>query len=687
MTGRFGVRAAVLTAFLALAVALLSAQSASAAVTLPEKFEDQTVWSGLNKPMIVRFAPDGEVFVGEKSGQILVYESIDDKTPELFANLAKPIYDFEDHGLIGMAIDPLWSLGQRYVYVLYTYNHKLADKGTQVPLVTDPRAEALAWPEYEGPLGSYEDDKCPEGEEAKEHKIPKEELGCEVSGLLVKLKVDPAGNHAEPSAATPHEEVLLEGWCQQATTHSIGDLGFGPEGDLYVSGGEGAMYSEADYGQFGNPCEDPVEYESPGVVRRLTALGGSLRSQSVLREHNPPYNYPTLLSGSVLRINPNTGEGVPGNPFYSSTEKNAKRIVAFGFRQPWRFTIDQRLGELYVSNVGNGSYEEIERLTLGSSTPYNGGWPCYEGSENGKPARNYTYAGEYPPGTPDPSIQYCIDQYEAEEHGDQQTETPFYAYHHNGPAVPGDRCYHGSRLATDVSGNAFNEGANYARAYHDAFFFSDAIRGCIYVMQSGPDGKPDPATATTFLSDAEPYSFPAVDMEQGPEGNIFYVELYGAGGGSVHRIVYTGTSELEEIEKEEQEQREKEERERREREEKERKEKESTPEPPKSGPGPSAPSTYKPPQIQKRPAKASTKSVAKFVFSGEAGVRFRCKLDGKKFSSCRSPRTYKHLKPGKHSFRVYAVDAGGARLSKNRVFGWRIVQQHHQQAAGHSRTH
>ncbi|MBS1679514.1 MAG: PQQ-dependent sugar dehydrogenase [Actinobacteria bacterium] len=670
---RLYARAAALAAVLAAAVALIAAPGASAAVTLPEKFEDQTVWSGLSDPMLVKFAPDGEVFVGEKGGRILVYENVNDPTPALFADLAKPVYDYEDHGLIGLAIDPLFDLGRPYVYALYTFNHKLADPGAQEPQGFEPRTQTPAWPSAEP---NFEHDKCENSEKAKEeHKI--ENPGCEVSGVLVKLKADPAGTHAEPSAAEPEEDVLLEGWCQQATTHSIGDLGFGPEGDLYVSGGEGAMYSEADYGQFGNPCEDPVQYEEyePGKfqVERLTALGGSLRSQSVLRDHLLP-DHPTLLSGAILRINPDTGEGVPGNPYYASGEKNAQRIVGFGFRQPWRFSIDNRLGELYVSNVGNGSYEEIERLTLGSSTPYNGGWPCYEGSENGKPAKNYAYAGESA-GQPYPSIQYCIDQYAAEEGGNPETETPFYAYPHNGPAVPGDRCYHGAPLATDVSGNVFNEGTAYAKSYRHAFFFSDAIRGCIYVMQSGADGKPEPATATTFLSDTEPYVFPAVDMEQGPEGNVFYVQLSGPGGqGSVHRIVYTGTSEGDEIEQGEKEQRERKEREereareRKEREEREQREKGSNPEPPKP-----PVTTYNPPQIKQRPSKSTTKRVAKFVFGGTGETRFRCKLDGKGFTSCKSPKTYKHLKPGKHSFRVYVADAGGKRLSANRVFTWKIV--------------
>ena len=88
---------------------------------------------------------------------------------------------------------------------------------------------------------------------------------------------------------------------------------------------------------------------------------------------------------------------------------------------------------------------------------------------------------------------------------------------------------------------------------------------------------------------------------------------------------------------------------------------------------PTPPPTYAPPQIKKRPGKTTTQLSAKFVFAGQGETKFRCKLDGKGFSSCRSPRTYKHLKVGKHSFRVYAVDPAGNRLSSNRVFTWNIV--------------
>jgi hypothetical protein len=73
------------------------------------------------------------------------------------------------------------------------------------------------------------------------------------------------------------------------------------------------------------------------------------------------------------------------------------------------------------------------------------------------------------------------------------------------------------------------------------------------------------------------------------------------------------------------------------------------------------PDTTKPKvTIKKAPKARSTATTAKFKFvSNEAGSTFKCKLDKKSFASCRSPRTYKKLKPGKHVFKVKATDAAG----------------------------
>jgi hypothetical protein len=64
--------------------------------------------------------------------------------------------------------------------------------------------------------------------------------------------------------------------------------------------------------------------------------------------------------------------------------------------------------------------------------------------------------------------------------------------------------------------------------------------------------------------------------------------------------------------------------------------------------------------IKKGPKAKSTATTAKFVFSSnEAGSKFKCKLDNKAFANCKSPKTYKKLKPGKHVFKVKATDAAG----------------------------
>ena len=86
-----------------------------------------------------------------------------------------------------------------------------------------------------------------------------------------------------------------------------------------------------------------------------------------------------------------------------------------------------------------------------------------------------------------------------------------------------------------------------------------------------------------------------------------------------------------------------------------------TPVNPTPAPAPPAPDIKKPKvTIKKAPKARSKATTAKFKFvSNEAGSKFKCKLDKKAFAKCRSPKTYKKLKPGKHVFKVKATDAAG----------------------------
>lgn len=478
----------LLPLFAALSALLALSPLAAADPTLPPGFQDEVAISNIQQPTAFRFAPDGRVFVATKPGQIYVYETIEDTTPELFADLRTDVYDTGDRGLLGLALDPKFDEGRPYVYALYTYDHILGDP--------EPPPK---WgePEKTG-------DPCPDlnGGDA-----------CLVSGRLVRLTAE--ANHAAPSAKGPAQKQLAEGWCQQFSSHSIGDLQFGPEGDLYVSGGDGASFTSADYGQLGtepNPCGDPP---SPAgtELKPPSAEGGSLRAQNL---HN--------LSGKILRVDPETGAGLAGNPLGGSADENTRRIIAMGFRNPFRFTLDPTTGELYADNVGSSEIEEIDRFQAPPPTVFNSGWPCYEGPEH---QFQFKVLG----------LTVCENLYQAEAAGEPKTAEPFFYYSHGSSVVEGDECPRENGSA--LGGISFYEGSQFPAAYKGALFFTDAVRGCVYVMFPGEDGRPDPETTVRFMRENQIY--PAVDIEEGPGGYLYYADLFGneeGGNGSIHKISY-----------------------------------------------------------------------------------------------------------------------------------------------------
>ncbi|MDX6625653.1 MAG: hypothetical protein QOE56_642 [Solirubrobacterales bacterium] len=448
---------------------------------LPSGFRDTIAIEGLSAPTSVRFTPAGQVFVALKTGRILLFSSVEDETPTVFADLRKAVYDSGDRGLLGLEVDPDFP-ARPYVYALYSFDHVLGE---------DPPGAFPHWgkgPEYEG-------DACPlpEGADAD---------ACPISGRLVRLTYE-----NEKAVA---EKVLVEGWCQQFSSHSVGALGFGPEGALFASGGEGASFTVSDYGQFGwphkNQCGDPPGGEA---LAPPSAEGGSLRSQDLLTPADP-----TGLSGSLIRIDPDSGEGFPGNPLASSLDANARRIVAFGFRNPFRFAIEPESNEVYVANVGQGSFEEIDRFPILAAAPYNSGWPCYEG-----PLPNPNFEGL--------GLSLCDGLYATPE----STAQPFLYYPHSGPVSPKDEC--SGENGSAITGTTFYRGGAFPPEYEGALFFADSVRGCIYVIVPG-DGGIDPAAVRPFLSEGAPYA--GADIRVGPEGDLYYLSLYG--DESLHRISY-----------------------------------------------------------------------------------------------------------------------------------------------------
>jgi glucose/arabinose dehydrogenase len=101
-----------------------------------------------------------------------------------------------------------------------------------------------------------------------------------------------------------------------------------------------------------------------------------LRSQSVRRTDGP-----ATLDGAILRINPDTGQGLPDNPLRHRLTRTPAASSPTVLRNPFRFTQRPGTDELWIGDVGWSTWEEINRLTAptGSATR-NFGWPCYEGA-------------------------------------------------------------------------------------------------------------------------------------------------------------------------------------------------------------------------------------------------------------------------------------------------------------------
>ena len=462
----------------------LSLPAPAGAVTLPAGFQESTAFSGLDQPMAMEFAADGRVFVAEKSGRIKVFDNLADTTPTLFADLRTQVQDYWDRGVEGMVLDPAFP-SRPYVYVYYV--HDAAIGGT-----------APRW-----------GDTCPDPPGGTGD-------GCVVSARVSKLT-------ASGNVMTGSEQVLVEDWCMQYPSHAGGGMDFGADGYLYVTGGEGAAWHFNDYGQDGNPvnpCGDPPG--GPGsVLTPPTAEGGRLRAQDMRTTGDP-----AGLNGSLIRINPDTGLGVAGNPFISSSDLKARRIIAYGFRNPFRLAIRPGTNETWVGDVGNAHWEEIDRHTNPNGPAGNYGWPCYEGGLNssGVPASNKFGSFD------SLNLDICENLYAQSG----AVTAPYWAYDHNTAIVSGENCPNSGNA---IAGLAFypTSGGTFPAAYAGALFFADNSRNCIWALRAGANGLPDPAQRVIFAQQA---SYP-VDLEVGPDGSLYYVDI---GTGAIRRIRATTSS-------------------------------------------------------------------------------------------------------------------------------------------------
>lgn len=211
-----------------------------------------------------------------------------------------------------------------------------------------------------------------------------------------------------PEQLNPKSEKIVLKFEQPYANHNGGQLAFGPDGYLYIGTGDGGGSGDQD---------------------------------------NNSQNLKSLL-GKILRIDvdhPAKGlsYGIPSdNPFLKG---GRPEIFAYGLRNPWRFSFDKETGKLWVGDVGQGKYEEIDIIEKGG----NYGWRIMEATTCFSPKDNCKTKGLKP---------------------------PIYSYDHNyGSSVTGGYVYRGS-ARPDLKG---------------WYIFGDFSTGNIWALRSGASSSPE----------------------------------------------------------------------------------------------------------------------------------------------------------------------------------------------------
>ncbi len=247
------------------------------------------------------------------------------------------------------------------------------------------------------------------------------------------IRVTARGNRA---VAGRKKLILRLNNLSSATNHNGGAIHFGEDGKLYVAVGDNAKGENAQ----------------------------SLRN----------------LKGKILRINKN-GTIPRDNPFYNRATGRNRAIWALGLRNPFSFAIQPHMGKMFINDVGEQTWEEVNRGAAGA----NYGWPRYEGPESNPRYRS-----------------------------------PVFAYRQG---------------STNTTGCAITGGAFYnpitrqfPSGYVGDYFFADFCSGWIRRLDSATG---DVSGFATGLSSP-------VDLKVSQGGSLYYLSR---GAGSVGKIRYTGT--------------------------------------------------------------------------------------------------------------------------------------------------
>jgi glucose/arabinose dehydrogenase len=155
--------------------------------------------------------------------------------------------------------------------------------------------------------------------------------------VIAELQIPPGGDEPDPESL----RILFQ-VNQPASNHNGGMIQFGPDGYLYVALGDGGGAND----RYGNG-------------QRTSTILGTIVRIDVDSFGDEPFSVPA------------------NNPLVGVADADG-RIWAYGLRNPWRFWIDAQSNSIYIGDVGQGQYEEVDVVDL-DTAGYNFGWPITEG--------------------------------------------------------------------------------------------------------------------------------------------------------------------------------------------------------------------------------------------------------------------------------------------------------------------
>jgi glucose/arabinose dehydrogenase len=245
----------------------------------------------------------------------------------------------------------------------------------------------------------------------------------------------------QPNQVDPSTAMTVMSIPKRSKFHNGGTLAFGPDGYLYISVGDDEASQEA---------------------QTTSSIYGKILRLDV--DSAQPYAVP------------------PTNPFVD-TPGARPEIWAYGFRNPWRFSFDRSTGDMWIGDVGDAAWEEVDMQSANSRGGENYGWPYFEGAQ-------------------------CMNQDHCQ---DNDLVAPLVTYGHNMTcAVMGGYVYRGPSVP----------------AFHGQYLFGDLCTGGVFTMT----GNSQEGWTRVELG----FSPIKIDsFAEDPNGDVYVVDMQ---GGVIYRI-------------------------------------------------------------------------------------------------------------------------------------------------------